>query len=192
MLTATDGGNADDQDMKKRDIEILSQQATTHAQSLAKEATETAEMYAAISSITTQRNERSAQRDRLRDEIASIQKVIAQRLEAQRQHATRLDAQARFNNPELDFWTDYLCLRIEGVPGVLDRLRFIFSHIDEQDWAKEAWFDLDTAQRDYSISEYRPKMEAERLERCLEKLNENRDIGEFLKGMRELFVEVMK
>ena len=177
--------------MKKKDIEILTHKSTTHAHTLAKEAAETAEMQTAIASIASQRDARAAHRDRLRAETASVQRAIDQRLEAQCQHAKYLDEQARFNSPELDFWTDYLCMRIEGA-GVVDHLKFVFTHINERDWEKEAWFELNTEKRDYQVECVRPKLEDEGVERCLEKLNENRDLGMFLKGMRELFVQSMK
>ncbi|MCJ1399030.1 kinetochore-associated Ndc80 complex subunit spc25 [Xylographa trunciseda] len=181
----------EDQRMKKHSIEILSHKSSAHAQNLAKEAAETSEMQAAIASITSQRDARSAQRDRLRSEIVSVQKIISQRLDAQRQHAAYLDAQARHNVPELDFWQDYLCLRIEGA-GVVDRLKFVFTHVDERDWEREAWFELCTESRDYEVMEMRPKVEKEKINACVERLNENRDLGMFLKGIRELFVEFMK
>ncbi|MCJ1295875.1 kinetochore-associated Ndc80 complex subunit spc25 [Xylographa carneopallida] len=180
-----------DQRMKRHAIEILSQKSSTHTQNLAKEAAETSEMYAAISSITSQRDIRSAQRDRLRAEITSVQKTISQRLDAQRQHAAYLDAQARHNVPELDFWQDYLCLRIEGA-GMIDRLKFVFTHVNERDWDREAWFELCTESRDYQVMEMRPKVEKEKIGACVDRLNENRNLGMFLKGVRELFVEVMK
>ena len=181
----------EDQRMKKKDIEILAHKATTHAQSLAKEVAETAEMHTAIASITSQRDARAAQRDRLRAEIASTQKTISQRLLAQQEHAAALDAQARFNEPELQFWTDYLCLRIEGA-GQADRLKFVFTHVDERDWEREAWFELDIERRDYRVVCIRPKIEGEEVERCLERVNENRDLGMFLRGMRDLFVVAMR
>lgn len=80
----------------------------------------------------------------------------------------------------------YLCLRIEGA-GREDRLRFVFSHVDERDWEQEVSFELDTERRDYRVVGCRPKLDEERLERCVEKLNGNRDLGGFLKEMRELF-----
>ncbi|MCJ1390446.1 kinetochore-associated Ndc80 complex subunit spc25 [Xylographa bjoerkii] len=181
----------EDQRMKKHSIEILSHKSSAHAQNLAKEAAETSEMHAAIANISSQRDARSAQRDRLRSEIASVQKTISQRLDAQHQHAANLDAQARHNVPELDFWQDYLCFRIEGA-GVIDRLKFVFTHVDERDWDREAWFELCTESRDYEVMEMRPKVEKEKIDVCVERLNENRDLGMFLKGIRELFVEVLK
>lgn len=181
----------EDQRLKKKDLEILAQKSQIHAHSLSKEAAETAEMRAAIASITTQRDLRASHRDRLRAEIAATQKLINQRLVAQQQHAKEMDAQARFNEPELGFWMDYLCLRIEGA-GRDDRLKFVFDHVDERDWEREAWFEVDMERRDYRVVTVRPKLDGEEMERRVERWNENRDLGMFLKGIRGLFVAAMK
>lgn len=148
-------------------------------------------MQAAIAAVTAQRDARAHDKDRLRAEISAAQKQISQRLAAQQQHAQDLDAQARMNTPELKFWTDYLCLRIEGA-GRVDRLKFVYTHVDERDWGREAWFELDTERRDYAIAALRPKLESEDVERCLGRLNDNRDLAMFLGGMRELFVASFK
>lgn len=102
-----------------------------------------------------------------------------------------MDAQARFNEPELGFWMDYLCLRIEGA-GRDDRLKFVFDHVDERDWEREAWFEVDMERRDYRVVTVRPKLDGEEMERRVERWNENRDLGMFLKGIRGLFVAAMK
>ncbi|EYE92559.1 kinetochore Spc25 family protein [Aspergillus ruber CBS 135680] len=181
----------EDQRMKQKDIEILNLKSQTHEQTLQKEAAEAAEMHAAISSITLERDSRLVKRDRLRQQIAETQKSINQRLDAQKAHARNLDAQSRLNVPELDFWQDYLCLRIEGA-GREDRLKFIYSHLLEKDWEAEAWFELGTASRDYEVFHMRPKLDREALEQELDILNEDRDFGAFLKRMRKLFVEALK
>ncbi|KAL8825176.1 MAG: hypothetical protein Q9191_004572 [Dirinaria sp. TL-2023a] len=181
----------EDQRLRNKEIESLVQKSSTHAQSLNKEAAETAEMNAAIASITAQRDARAQDRDRLRSEIANTKKQISQKVAVQQQHAKDLEAQARFNAPELNFWTNYLCLRIEGA-GKVDRLKFVFTHVDERDWQKEAWFELDTQRRDYAIATLRPKLDTDDLETCLARLNANRDLGIFLGGMRELFVKALK
>ena len=177
--------------MKKRDIEILSHKSSVHAQALQKETQETSEMYAAIAAISAQRDERAAARDRVRQQMDETRRMIEQRVEAQRQHAHQLDAQARFNGPELDFWQDYLCLRIEGA-GMADRLKFVYTHVDEGDWEREAWFELGMGKREYDVLHCRPKLQAEVVEQVLDKLNESRDLAVFLKRMRESFVEAMK
>jgi len=177
--------------MKKKDIEILTLKTSTHQQTLAKEAAETKEMEAAIASLSAQRDAHQATRETLKEQIAETQKQIDARLVAQRSHAQHLDSQSRFNIPELDFWTTNLCMEIDGA-GASDRLKFIFTHIDDRDWTREGWFELDTSRRDYEVSYCKPKLEKEQIERVMERLNESRNLAVLFKGMRELFVEALK
>ena len=152
---------------------------------------ETAEMQSAIATITQQRDSHAQHRDRLKTEIASFSKQIAARRSAQQAHAKEIEAQSRLNGPELDFWETYLGLRIEGA-GQVDRLKFVFSNLDERDWEKEAWFELDTERREYRVVGCRPKADDGAVEACVERLNESRDLGAFLRGMREIFVKEIK
>ncbi|KAF2102849.1 kinetochore protein Spc25 [Rhizodiscina lignyota] len=180
-----------DQHMRKRNIEIMTLKTATYAQTVAKESQETAEMHSAINNLTSQRDDRLAQRDALKQQIAEVQKDIAARRSAQQSHQRYLNQQSRFNMPELDFWQDYLCMRIEGA-GAVDRLKFVFTHVCEADWEKEAWFELGTGSRDYQIFRCSPKLERRELEQLLDKLNEGRDLTPFLKGIRALFVQALK
>lgn len=181
----------EDQRMKRKDMEIVQHKINTHQQTRSKEDAERREMEAAIGSLTGQRDANLAARDGLKKQIAEAQKEIDSRLAAQRAHAARVEAQSRFNVPELDFWVTNLCLRIEGA-GQNDRLKFVYTHVDERDWEREAWFELNTAARDYDIKHCRPKLEREKIDRVLERVNESRELPALLKGMRELFVEAMK
>lgn len=176
--------------MKKRDIEILQLKAALHQQTLVKEEAETAEMHSAIAALTDQRDAHQSAKNSLLSQISSTQALIDARLAQQRAHAAHLNSQARHDVPELEFWTQNLGLRIEGA-GMNDRLKFVFTHIDEMDWEREAWFELNTEKRDYDIRSCKPKLEEERVERLLEALNESRRLGPFLKGMWQLFVEAM-
>ena len=176
--------------MKQRGIEILSQKSQSHANTIAKEIAETEDMHSAIAEITSQRDERAAQRDRLKSNIVSTHATVTQRLEAQRKHAADIDAQAKLNDPELDFWVDYLCLRIEGIRE--DHLKFVFTHVEERDWNREYWFELSTMRPDYEVTDCNPQLDKERIDICVDRLNESRDVGCFLKDMRELFVESLK
>ncbi|KAF9739441.1 kinetochore-associated Ndc80 complex subunit spc25 [Paraphaeosphaeria minitans] len=181
----------EDQRMKKRDIEILALKQTQHSQNLAKESAETSEMHAAISTLTTQRDERMTHRDALRAQIAEVQKSISARRDAQLKHRRYLDGQSRYNEPELEFWESYMGLRIEGL-GKEDSLKFVYTNVCEREWDREAWFELDTSEREYKVGDVRPTVEREEIDRVLERLNETRDLAAFLKGMRELFVEALK
>lgn len=177
--------------MKKKDIDILQMKTNTHQNTIAKEEAEAREMQAAIASLSAQRDRQQAQRDALQQQIAETQREIDARLAAQRAHQAQQEAQARFNVPELDFWVTNLGLKIEGA-GQDDRLKFVFSHVDEKDWDREAWFELSTASRDYEIRHCRPRLDREKTDRVLERTNETRELTVLLKGMRELFVEALK
>lgn len=177
--------------MKARDIEILGQKSSQHAASLSAQAAETTEMQSAISAITHQRDTHAQHRDRLRSEIASYNKQISQRKAGQAQHAKELEAQSRLNTPELDFWETNLGLRIEGA-GHMDRLQFVFTNLDERDWDREAWFELNTEKRDYSVASCRPKLDEGEVDTIIERLNESRDLGAFMRGMREVLATAMR
>ncbi|KAL2265416.1 hypothetical protein VTJ83DRAFT_6516 [Remersonia thermophila] len=181
----------EDQRMKRKDIEILQLKTNTYQQTMAKEAAETREMQSAIAELEAQRDRQQAARDALREQIAATQRDIDARLAAQRARQAELEAQARFNVPELDFWVTNLCLRIEGA-GAEDRLKFVYTHLDEKNWEREAWFELCTGRRDYDVRHCRPKLEREKVEKVLERVNETRELVVLLKGMRELFVEAMR
>ena len=177
--------------MKKKDIEILTLKTATHQQTLQKEAAETAEMHSAIATITEQRDERAAARDRLREQITETQRLIVARQAAQRKHAQHLDSQARFNAPELDFWQDHLCVSIEGA-GRADHLKFVFTHLDDRNWEREAWVELSVGNREYEVLHVRPKLAKQVVEKAIDQLNETRSLGVFLKMLREAFVVAMK
>ena len=177
--------------MKQKDIEILAQRFSHHAAAVSAQEAETAEMKSAIAAITQQRDSHAQHRDRLKAEIATINKHVAARCSAQQAHAKEMEAQSRLNGPELDFWETYLGLRIEGA-GQVDRLKFVYCNLDERDWEKEAWFELDTEKRDYRVVGCRPKVEEGAVEACVERLNGSRDLGVFLRGMREILVKGMK
>ncbi|CAK7562862.1 MAG: kinetochore-associated Ndc80 complex subunit spc25 [Sporothrix epigloea] len=181
----------EDERMRKRDIEIVQLKSNSLQQTMAKERQEKQEMEASIAALASQRDRQEAERDALARQVADTQRAIDAKLAAQQARARQREAQARFNVPELDFWVTNLCLSMEGA-GNDDRLRFVYTHIDDQNWAREAWFELDTAQRDYAVRHCRPKLEREKVDRLLERVNESRELVVLLKGMRELFMEAIK
>jgi len=176
---------------RKQAISSLESKSNQHAHALAREAAETEEMQDAIQSLTQQKEEHISRRDQLKQDIASVQASIKQRREAQAAHQRSLDAQARHNIPELRFWEHCLGLRIEGT-GVEDVLRFVYVCVDDPDAEKECYFDLAMGGKEYEVAGTKPKLERESVEEVQERLNESRELGGFLKGMRSLFVQAMK
>lgn len=148
-------------------------------------------MHSAIHSLTQQKEDHLARRDQLKHDIASVQASIKQRKDAQAAHQRSLDAQARHNIPELRFWEHCLGLRIEGT-GTLDRLRFVYLCVDERDGEKECWFELAMGGKEYEVAATKPRLERESVEEVQERLNETRELGAFLKGMRGLYVSAVR
>lgn len=181
----------EDQRMKRKDMEIVQVKTAAQQQTMEKEEAETREMEAAIASLAAQRDTHVETKERLKKQIAQTQAEIDSRLAAQRAFTAQQEAQARFNVPELDFWITNLCLRMEGA-GQDDRLKFVYTHVDERDWEREAWFELVTSARDYDVRHCRPKLDRGSVEAVLERANESRELVVLLKGMRVLFVEAIK
>ena len=178
---------------RKIAIVELESKSSTHAQTLTKEAAETDEMQDAIATLNAQKEEHLGRRDDLKSTVASVQAQIKQRRDAQMAHQRALEAQARHNLPELHFWEHCLALRIEASGfGVEDQLRFVFVCVDAKDDTKEAWFELQMGGKEYEVAAMKPKLERESLDEVVEKLNENREVGTYLKAMRVMFVEALK
>jgi kinetochore protein Spc25 len=181
----------EDQKQASRSVEIETLKAQSHSTQLTKESAEKSEMHAQISSLIAHRDTLSHQNSSLHTELRSLQSTLTARKEAQQKHARYLSSQSRHNIPELGFWEDYLCMRIEGA-GVEDRLRFVFSHVIEKDWEREGWFELDTSARDYRVTKTVPKLDTSEVEAVVETMNESRELGPFFKEMREAFVRALK
>lgn len=184
----------DVQRTRKIAINELESKSSVHAHDLAKEAAETQEMEEAIEALSQQKEEHIERRDRLKADIATVQATIKQKREAQAQHQRALEAQARHNIPELRFWEHCLGLKIEasGFDGAEDQLRFVFVCVDERDEEEECWFELAMGGKEYEVNETQPKLEKDRMDEAVERLNEQRELGAFLKAMRVLFVEALK
>jgi kinetochore protein Spc25 len=148
-------------------------------------------MHAQMASLRAHRDDARARRAEMQGELDTAKATLAARRDARDKHARYLSSQARWNGPELRFWEEYLCMRIEGA-GRVDGLKFVFSHVCEKDWEKEAWFELDTSTREYKVLKTGPKVDRGDVDGCLERLNESRELGPFFKGMRDIFVRAMK
>lgn len=173
--------------MKRKDIEILNLKSATQAQNLVKEAQEAAEMHAAIASISTQLDDRQQQRTRLGSQIESVKRLIQKRQDAQAEHARQLDGQSRLNEPELDFWQDYLGLSIDGV-GQADHIKFTFSLLLENSWETESFLVMSMATREYRVLQSKPKLEETAVQQAVDKLNLHRELGPFLQDVRHLLI----
>ena len=142
-------------------------------------------MQSQITSLEQRAQSSRQTKEKLQHAIASTQRQIDAKLAAQAEHAAKLDIQSALNGPELAFWETYLGTRIEG-GGEEGVIRVVY------DLGEEAVFELSVPEGGgYEVLGCRPKLEAEKVERVVERLNETREIGVLLKGMRALFREQM-
>jgi Chromosome segregation protein Spc25 len=156
-------------------------------------------MQSQIASLESHAQTQVAQREKLRSALSHTQRQIDSKLEKQREYAAKMDGQARLNGPELGFWETYLGCRIEG-SGDESRVKVVFvfppskagGNLKEE---REAVFELkvpESGSGRYEVVYTRPRLRGEDVEGVVGRLNETREIGSVLKGMRGLFVEEMK
>lgn len=169
---------------------------------LARELAEKDDMNTQISKLESRQSSQQQERDRLKASIAATQRQIDAKVAAQREYADKQDGQASLNTPELSFWETYLGMRFEGA-GDESRVKVIYSFpatkggggpkTDEAE--KEAVFELkvpESGSGGYEVVHTKPRLEAEKVDKVVDKLNDTREIGVLLKGMRALFADEMK
>lgn len=188
-------------------ISCLTSTLNSHASLVAREASEKHDLNQSIASLESQHAAHAAACSRLRSAMASTQRQIDQKLEAQRTYSAKVEEQARMNGPELTFWENYLGVRVEGSgDGRTDVVRVVFGFEgsaskkkkgedagDKERDREEGSFELKIPERGgYTVVDSTPKLDEKEVGRLLDKLNQDRDLGPFLKGMRGMFQDALK
>lgn len=169
---------------------------------LAREIAEKDDMNTQIAALESRQSSQQQQRDRLKVSITATQRQIDARLAAQREYADKHESQASLNTPELAFWETYLGMRFEGA-GDESRVKVIYSFpaskgghkTDNQAAERDAVFELkvpESGSGGYEVVYAKPRLDNEKVEKVVDKLNDTREIGVLLKGMRALFADEMK
>lgn len=164
---------------------------TSHTNALARESHEKSEIQSQIAGLTSHAESQRTQRDRLSQAIASTQRQIDSKLAAQRAYAEKESAQSRLNGPELQFWETYLGTTISGAgEDGLIRVTYAFPPARGEKEDREATFELHVPESGsgvYNVVYTKPKLPSDGMARVVNRLNETREIGVLLKGMRMLF-----
>ena len=153
-------------------------------------------MHAQIEKLEGHQANQMQQRDKLKQQVAATQRQIEQKVAAQREYAKKMERQARLNGPELLFWETYLGCRIEGA-GEEEKVKVVFvfpGRKGKEEGEREAVFELKVPEGSggYEVCYCKPRLEDAKVQAVVERLNESREIGVLLKGMRGLFAEEMK
>ena len=184
-------------------LDTLAQESSVHNSNIGREAAETTELQDAIGKLSKQKDQSAKVKERLSMEIRQIREEVEVRKREQRLYDESLEEQRRLNSPELRFWTENLGMKIEACENAssksrktdTDRLKIVFTHVDEAQWEKECWFELEMSAGSnggYNVGMSKPKLEREEVERVLEVMNATSNLARFFGGMRSLFVKVVK
>ncbi|KAI5809008.1 chromosome segregation protein Spc25-domain-containing protein [Peziza echinospora] len=169
---------------KERERELQEQSA--------RELEETTETERTILEMSRKRQQKLDYRDSLQAQLSTLEHAITTKRALRSRERASLAALSSHNLPELTFWEDHLCMRIEGA-GAADHLRIVYTHILDSDWEREASFVVNMTTREYRVEQVRPRMAGkggeEGVERATRRLNESRNFAAFLKEMRMGFVE---
>ncbi|KAL0638518.1 kinetochore-associated Ndc80 complex subunit spc25 [Maublancomyces gigas] len=176
----------DTQRMLRKEIDLYKHKEEAVTEAVAKEEQEATEAEQVIAEMARKRQSKQEQRAHLLVQIEETKEAVQKKREIRAAERSALSSQASRNAPELLFWEDYLGMRIEGA-GVPDHLKIIYTHIIDSDWMKQFHFIINMVTRDYEVIQCRPKLDRGNVSVVVDKLNETRDFGLFLKEMRSLF-----
>ena len=147
-------------------------------------------MQATVDQLKAQEEERRKTLHKLEAELEEKTKEYAVKKEAAEKQEEFLKSQGQQDVEELRIWEERSGMRIEGA-GSEDKLKFIFKNIDEKDFNREFWFELCVNKKDYEVLACQPKLDNEEVEPLLNKLNETRELGPFLRDMRNKFKQII-
>ncbi|WBW71380.1 Ndc80 complex subunit Spc25 [Schizosaccharomyces osmophilus] len=122
------------------------------------------------------------------DEIERCRVVLTTKRHTKEELDSLKRKQEQLNMPELQFWQDYLGLRMEGVHEEV--IRFVFTNIDEKNWDKPFSFQINLSHIDYEVTHCRPPLLI--LDDLVKKLNQSRDFYQFLRDIRKGFIDYHK
>ncbi|EPX71194.1 kinetochore protein Spc25 [Schizosaccharomyces octosporus yFS286] len=122
------------------------------------------------------------------DEIERSRAVLTTKQQTKEELESSKRKQEQLNMPELQFWQDYLGLRMEGVHEEV--IRFVFTNIDEKNWDRPFSFQINLSHIDYEVTHCRPLLPT--LDNLVHKLNQSRDFYQFLRDIRKGFVNYHK
>jgi kinetochore protein Spc25, fungi type len=179
----------------KTQIATLQSTFSTQSTLIARENAEKSEMQSQIQSLESHQQTQLQRRERLRAQIQSVEKQIGQKLAAQQEYARKEESMRNMNGPELAFWETYLGVRFDGVAEDLVKVTYSISGNGGKGEMREVGFELHVPPSGvYEVDAERtvPRLEREKVELVVRRLNETREIGGLLKRMRGLLSQELK
>ncbi|KAF9959500.1 kinetochore-associated Ndc80 complex subunit spc25 [Mortierella alpina] len=172
----------------REDLKVATLQEAALAKALNREKEEAGNMSKTIQQLSARREEMRQMQASLESQVSLLRREVKAKREAKFAQKKALDEQILKNKPEVSCYESVLAMRIVGVQE--DRIEFVFTRINEQDWDQEFAITIDVSQYDYSASECAPTLPE--LPSLVRYLNDTRDLYGFLKRVRKGFKDLCK
>ncbi|KAG0253176.1 kinetochore-associated Ndc80 complex subunit spc25 [Actinomortierella ambigua] len=169
----------------RQELQITQAKQAELATTLKKERDEKEKVLQSVHELSSRVEDMKQRKADLEAELATLQQDVNARREAAHSHQRALKEQIAKNKPELEAFERYWAMRIVGVKE--DHIAFVFTRVDALDWNKEFTITLDASQHDYDVVECIP--DVPHLDQALAQLNRSRALGQFLKDVRQMFLE---
>ncbi|KAF9937951.1 kinetochore-associated Ndc80 complex subunit spc25 [Mortierella antarctica] len=172
----------------RKDLKVATLQEAGLEKALNREKEEAGNMSKTIQQLSARREEMRQMQASLESQVSLLRREVKAKREAKFAQKKALDEQILKNKPEVSCYESVLAMRIVGVQE--DRIGFVFTRINEQDWDQEFAITIDVSQYDYSASECVPSLPE--LPSLVRYLNDTRDLYGFLKRVRKGFKDLCK
>ncbi|PWN47359.1 hypothetical protein IE53DRAFT_321357 [Violaceomyces palustris] len=178
------------EDLKGLDAEIEDTKSAQKElwETVASERAADAAYRAKIQTLQSQRASLAQQSSEIQAEINELRTKLEAKKKAKQLQKAKLKAQAERNGPELEMLQSKTGCTITGTKAN-DKLKFSFSLINPDDWAKEYYFIIDVASPSYALSDMKPEIPESVVENLVSELNRTRKFYTFVKQMRSAIKE---
>ncbi|KAG0226930.1 kinetochore-associated Ndc80 complex subunit spc25 [Actinomortierella wolfii] len=169
----------------RQELQIAQTKQAELSATLKKEREEKERVLQMVQELSSRVEDMKQRKADMEAELTVLQHDVNAKREAAHSHQRALKEQMSKNKPELEAFERYWAMRIVGVKE--DHIAFVFTRIDALDWEKEFSVTLDASQHDYDVVECVPDLP--HIDQALSQLNRTRALGQFLKDVRQMFVE---
>jgi predicted nuclease with TOPRIM domain len=140
---------------------------------------------ARISDLKIRERQLMEERKALEAQVAELREKVYSRREELSKLKQNREKQGEMDLPETIIYEQLLGFKIEGLKD--DVLKLVFNNIDPRDTKKEYLLLLNVSQHLYSIDSVEPPLPQQQVDNLLSQFNENRDLSQFLKSIRQAF-----
>jgi predicted nuclease with TOPRIM domain len=140
---------------------------------------------ARITDLKIRERQLTEERKALEAQVSELREKVYSRREELSKLKQNREKQGEMDLPETIIYEQLLGFKIEGLKD--DVLKLVFNNIDPRDTKKQYSLLLNVSQHLYSIDCVEPPLPQKQVDSLLSQFNENRDLPQFLKSIRQAF-----